>query len=64
MAVNSYLVELERRIKDRSARIGIVGLGYVGLPLAVEFAQAGFKVVGIDLDERKIRSVNLGTSSI
>ncbi len=64
MAVNSQLVALERKIKSRSARIGIVGLGYVGLPLAVEFAQAGFRVVGIDLDERKIRSVNAGTSYI
>jgi UDP-N-acetyl-D-glucosamine dehydrogenase len=58
------LVDLERKIKSRSARIGIVGLGYVGLPLAVEFAKAGFKVVGIDLDERKVRSVNTGSSYI
>jgi UDP-N-acetyl-D-glucosamine dehydrogenase len=64
MAVNSGFVTLERRIKDRTARIGIVGLGYVGLPLAVEFAQAGFRVVGIDVDERKARAVNAGTSYI
>ncbi len=64
MAVNPHLVDLERKIKNRSARIGIVGLGYVGLPLAVEFAQAGFKVVGIDLDGKKVRSVNSGTSYI
>ena len=64
MAVNPHLVDLERKIKSRSARIGIVGLGYVGLPLAVEFAEAGFKVVGIDLDEKKVRSVNIGASYI
>jgi UDP-N-acetyl-D-glucosamine dehydrogenase len=64
MAPNPHLIDLERRIKNRSARIGIVGLGYVGLPLAVEFGKAGFKVVGIDLDENKIRSVNGGTSYI
>ena len=64
MAVNPHRVDLERKIKNRGARIGIVGLGYVGLPLAVEFAQAGFKVVGIDLDGKKVRSVNSGTSYI
>ena len=64
MTVNPHFLALERKIKDRSARIGIVGLGYVGLPLAVEFAQAGFRVVGIDLDQRKTRAVNAGTSYI
>jgi UDP-N-acetyl-D-glucosamine dehydrogenase len=64
MAVNPRFVALERKIKNRTARIGIVGLGYVGLPLAVEFAQAGFRVVGIDLDEAKVRSVNRGVSHI
>ena len=64
MSPNPHFETLERRISDRSARIGIVGLGYVGLPLAVEFALAGFKVVGIDLDARKVRSVNAGRSHI
>ena len=64
MAVPPRFSALERKIKNKSARIGIVGLGYVGLPLAVEFAHAGFRVVGIDLDERKIRAVNAGTSYI
>ena len=40
---------LEQKIRNRTARVGIVGLGYVGLPLAVEFAKAGFSVVGIDV---------------
>ncbi len=64
MAPNPRFTALESRIKDKSARLGIVGLGYVGLPLAVEFAQAGFRVVGIDIDERKVKSVNAGVSLI
>jgi UDP-N-acetyl-D-glucosamine dehydrogenase len=64
MAANPRFAALESKIKDRSARLGIVGLGYVGLPLAVEFAQAGFRVVGIDIDERKVRSVKAGVSLI
>jgi UDP-N-acetyl-D-glucosamine dehydrogenase len=55
---------LEDKIRNRSARVGIVGLGYVGLPLAVEFAKAGFTVTGIDLSESKIAKVNAGESYI
>ena len=55
---------LEEKIRNRTARVGIVGLGYVGLPLAVEFARAGFQVTGIDLSEEKARSVNAGNSYI
>jgi UDP-N-acetyl-D-glucosamine dehydrogenase len=55
---------LADRIQDHSARVGIVGLGYVGLPLAVEFAKAGFAVTGIDLQESKVARVNLGDSYI
>ena len=51
---------LEEKIRNRKARVGIVGLGYVGLPLAVEFAKAGFEVVGIDLSESKVAKVNAG----
>ena len=47
--------ELIDKIERREARCGVIGLGYVGLPLALEFAQAGFRVTGIDLDERKVR---------
>jgi UDP-N-acetyl-D-glucosamine dehydrogenase len=64
MSANPRLGALEKKIVDRSARIGIIGLGYVGLPLAVEFARAGFKVVGIDVDRAKVRSVNAGISQI
>jgi UDP-N-acetyl-D-glucosamine dehydrogenase len=52
------------RIHNRRARIGIIGLGYVGLPLAVEFARAGFDVTGFDVDERKNASINAGKSYI
>ncbi|MCU1384169.1 MAG: nucleotide sugar dehydrogenase [Acidobacteria bacterium] len=60
----SHSVSLRRRLTDRTARVGVVGLGYVGLPLAVEFARAGFVTTGIDLDRRKIDAVNQGTSYI
>ena len=56
--------ELKAKIRDRKARIGIIGMGYVGLPLAVEFARAGFKVDGIDLDAKKVRDINAGNSYI
>ena len=56
--------ELAVKIRSRVARVGVVGLGYVGLPLAVEFAQEGFEVVGIDLNEGKCASVNAGNSYI
>jgi len=56
--------ELRRRIETRTARVGVVGLGYVGLPLAVELATAGFETVGLDLDPRKIAAINAGESYI
>ncbi|MEK6778007.1 MAG: nucleotide sugar dehydrogenase [bacterium] len=52
------------KIKDRSIRAGIIGLGYVGLPLAVEFAHAGYSVVGIDKDAEKVRRIKAGKSYI
>ena len=55
---------LGEKIASRGARTGVVGLGYVGLPLAVEFARSGFHTTGIDLDERKIESINAGRSYI
>src|SRR5258707_1988452 len=50
------------RIRARQARVGVIGLGYVGLPLAVEFARAGFDVTGFDVDETKPNKINGGTS--
>ena len=51
---------LLEKIHARTARTGVVGLGYVGLPLAVELAKAGFHTTGIDLDERKIQAISEG----
>ena len=56
--------KLIKKLKDKEARIGILGLGYVGLPLAVVFAEAGFHVTGIDPDSRKIDSLAKGISYI
>jgi len=55
---------LERRLRARSARIVIVGLGYAGLPIAVELAGAGFPVVGLDVDERKVKHITRGLSPV
>ncbi len=55
---------LSSRISSRTARIAVIGLGYVGLPLAVAFARAGFPVVGVDVDERKVAALNRGESYI
>src|SRR6185503_15134777 len=55
---------LLERIESRRARTGVVGLGYVGLPLAVELAKAGFHTTGIDLDQRKIDAITQGRSYI
>jgi UDP-N-acetyl-D-glucosamine dehydrogenase len=57
-------LELREKIRNRQARIGIIGLGYVGLPLAVEFAKAGFQVTGFDVDVAKVSSINKGHSYI
>jgi UDP-N-acetyl-D-glucosamine dehydrogenase len=55
---------LVAKIESRTARVGVVGLGYVGLPLAVEFARAGLTTTGIDLDQRKVDQINAGRSYI
>jgi UDP-N-acetyl-D-glucosamine dehydrogenase len=55
---------LKEKIDGRHARIGVIGLGYVGLPLAVEFCRAGFEVMGFDIDRSKIDSINAGRSYI
>jgi UDP-N-acetyl-D-glucosamine dehydrogenase len=62
--MSSDYTDLLDRITSRRARVGVVGLGYVGLPLAVEFARAGFHTVGIDLDAAKVATVNRGASYI
>src|SRR4051794_11827482 len=57
-------LQLLEKIRARTARVGIVGLGYVGLPLAVEFAKAGFDVTGIDVSPEKVANVNSGHSYV
>ena len=56
--------QIIQKLDKREARLGVLGLGYVGLPLAVSFAKAGFKVTGFDLDEGKVAAVNAGDSYI
>ena len=56
--------QLERKLKNKTAVISVVGLGYVGLPLAVAFAQAGLKVIGFDTQAKKIEAVSQGESYI
>src|SRR2546430_14242810 len=58
---NSDILE---RIRTRQARVGVIGLGYVGLPLAVEFARQGFDVTGFDVDQSKTEQINAGKSYI
>jgi len=56
--------QLLARLRDKSATIGIVGLGYVGLPLLLRYSEAGFKVLGLDVDESKVDHLNDGKSYI
>lgn len=58
------LVVLQQKIKDKKAIIGIIGLGYVGLPLAVAFAKEGFKVLGLEQNPKRRGSINRGKSYI
>ena len=56
--------EIEKKINDRTACVGVVGLGYVGLPLAIEFALKGFRTIGFEVDSKKTETLNRGTSHI
>lgn len=61
---SSESLNLQNKIETRQARIGVLGLGYVGLPLAVEFAKAGFSVEGFEVDPGRIRTLMAGESYI
>ena len=63
MTVN-YHEFLIHKFQQRTARVAILGLGYVGLPLAAVFAEAGFTVIGVDPDRRKVDTINQGESHI
>lgn len=56
--------ELLLKLKNRTAKLGVVGLGYVGLPLAVEKAKAGYEVIGFDVQDKKVKMVNEGRNYI
>lgn len=58
------LSPLETKLRDRTAKVAIIGLGYVGLPLAVEVARAGLDVIGFEISEKKVANVNAGHSDI
>src|SRR5678816_95893 len=65
MGNNSSMKEqLLKKIHDRSATVGVIGLGYVGLPLAVEMAKAGFHVIGYDVSDRVVSRLTAGHSHI
>ena len=55
---------LYERITTKSAKVGVIGLGYVGLPLAVEKAKAGFRVLGFDIQREKVDKINRGENYI
>lgn len=61
---NTPLEQLVSKLSDRSAVIGIVGLGYVGLPLMLRYSDVGFRVLGIDIDSEKVNKLNQGQSYI
>lgn len=56
--------DLERKLRTRSARVAVVGLGYAGLPMAVEFTRAGFSCVGLDVDRSKVEYISRGRSPV
>ena len=56
--------DLLTSIRDQSAVIGVIGMGYVGLPLVITFADRGFSVIGFDVDPDKVESLNAGISYI
>jgi len=55
---------LRNKIKDRTAIAGVIGLGYVGLPLAVEYGNSGFEIIGLDINPKKCKTINSGKSDI
>lgn len=61
---NPIADQLQEKILNKTAKVGVVGLGYVGLPLSVEFARAGFSVTGIDVLQHKVEQLNAGISYV
>ncbi|NLL52218.1 MAG: UDP-N-acetyl-D-glucosamine dehydrogenase, partial [Peptococcaceae bacterium] len=63
-AQDTIAFNLKKKIEDHTALIGVIGLGYVGLPLAVEKAKVGFKVLGFDINPEKTAKINAGQNYI
>ena len=63
-ASSSHHQQLLQRLRSREALIGVVGLGYVGLPLSLTYAENGYRVLGLDIDRSKIEAINAGQSYI
>jgi UDP-N-acetyl-D-glucosamine dehydrogenase len=61
---SAHAQSLIRKIESHKAQLGVIGLGYVGLPLAVELGHAGFRVTGFDIDEKRVAKLNRGISYI
>ena len=57
-------IDLIQKIENKTARVVVIGIGYVGLPLVLEFARAGFRVTGYDKDQEKVRLLEAGESYI
>ena len=64
MAQGNYGRDLLKKLERKEARVGVIGLGYVGLPLAVAFSSAGYRVTGLDVDEAKVAKIQSGQSYI
>ena len=64
IAVASSLAELKNKVETRQAQIGIIGMGYVGLPLALLFSEESFRVTGFDIEPKKVSTLNAGSSYI
>ena len=62
--MRSLTEKLEKKIKDKKAKIGIIGMGYVGIPLGLEFARTGFSVTGFDNDSARVKDINAGKQVI
>ena len=58
------MIDLKDKLKNKTAVLGVIGLGYVGLPLAVEKAKAGYRTIGFDVQESKVEMVNAGINYI
>ena len=58
--MKTLIYELSGKIQTRKAKIGIIGMGYVGIPLGLEFEKAGFTIIGFDKDKKRVDDINNG----